>query len=258
MRVALLQTAGTGTVGGNLDLLEAKAAEAAEQGARLLIAPEMFLTGYNIGERAWALAEPANGPAAGRATEIARRHGLALLYGFPEFRDGAVYNAVLWVDPEGHRRVYRKAHLFGPDERRLFSPGQEHPPLIRFEGLKIGLLICYDVEFPEAVRALAVAGAELIAVPTALMQPYGFVADALVPTRAYENGVYLAYVNRAGAEGDLTYVGRSCLVGPDGRDLARAPGNAEALLVAEVALQEIARVREVNPYLHDLRRDLYE
>jgi predicted amidohydrolase len=258
MRLALLQTAGAGAVADTLELLEAKAAEAAAGGARLLIAPEMFLTGYNIGDRAWALAEPADGPSAQRATEIAQRHGLALLYGFPEFHGDSVYNAVLWVDPEGHRQVYRKAHLFGPEERRLFRAGPAHPPLVRLEGLSIGLLICYDVEFPEAVRALAQAGAELIAVPTALMVPYDFVADALVPTRAYENGVYVAYVNRAGAEGELAYVGRSCLVGPDGRDVARAEGAEEALLRGEVDVGQILRLRRINPYFHDLRRDLYD
>lgn len=257
MKIALFQTAGTASVSGNLDLLESKAAEAAGQGARLLVAPEMFLTGYNIGERAWALAEPADGPAAGRAAEIASRYGLALLYGFPEVQGKAVYNAVLFVDRDGSRAVYRKAHLFGPGEQRLFARGPDRPPLLDLDGLKIGLLICYDVEFPEAVRALAAAGADLVAVPTALMAPYSIVAETLVSARAYENGVFVAYVNRAGSEDDLTYVGRSVLVGPDGIALCRADPEGEALMMAEIDRQAIVRIRDVNPYLADLRRDLY-
>ncbi|WP_375594742.1 carbon-nitrogen hydrolase family protein [Algihabitans albus] len=257
MKIALFQTAGAGSVSANLDLLETRAAEAAAQGARLLIAPEMFLTGYNIGERTWELAERADGPAAQRAAGIAARHGLALLYGFPEYHGEEVYNAALFVDRDGRRELYRKAHLFGSQEQRLFVRGPHRPPLVELDGLKIGLLICYDVEFPEAVRALAVAGADVIAVPTALMAPYSIVADTLVPTRAYENGVFVAYVNRVGTEGDLAYVGRSCLIGPDGVALLRAEADGEALLIAEIDPADIARLRRVNPYFADLRDDLY-
>lgn len=257
MKVALLQTAGTGSVSGNLDLLEAKAAEASAQGARLLIAPEMFLTGYNIGDRTEALAEAVDGPSADCAAEIAARFGLALLYGFPEAAGGAVYNAALFVERDGTRSVYRKAHLFGAGERTHFARGPERPPLLDLDGLKVGLLICYDVEFPEAVRALAKAGADLVAVPTALMAPYDIVAETVVPTRAYESGIFVAYVNRVGSEGDLTYVGRSTLVGPDGVALCRADDRSEALMIAEIDRRAIARLREINPYLADLRRDLY-
>ena len=94
--------------------------------------------------------------------------------------------------------------------------------LAEIDGLKLGILICYDVEFAENVRLLALQGAELVAVPTANMVPYDFVCRALVPVRAYENHVFVAYANRCGREGGLEYVGLSCIVGPDGRDLARA------------------------------------
>ncbi len=256
-RVALLQTAGAGSVAANLELLAARAAAAAAQGARLLIAPEMFLTGYNIGEAAWRLAEPADGAAARRAAAIAADHGLALLFGFPERAGAAVYNAALFVDRDGRRAVYRKTHLFGTAETRLFRPGETRPPLLDLDGLRLAPLICYDVEFPEAVRAAVLAGAELIAVPTALMAPMRFVAETLVPTRAYENGVFLAYVNRVGEEGALAYVGRSCLIAPDGQALLRAGPDEEALLVAAVEPAAYAAVRAANPYLRDRRRDLY-
>ena len=81
--------------------------------------------------------------------------------------------------------------------------------------------ICYDVEFPEAVRALALAGAELIAVPTALIRPFDIVARAIVPARAFENQVYVAYAGMCGSEAGLGYCGLSCIVGPDGQDRAR-------------------------------------
>ena len=117
-------------------------------------------------------------------------------------------------------------------------------------------MICYDVEFPEAVRALTCAGADLIAVPTALMEDYCRVAEKVVPARAYESEVYVAYVNRCGSEGETIYCGRSCLVGPDGRDVVRA-GLKEALLLADVDKTAIAAAKETNPVLEDLRPELY-
>jgi predicted amidohydrolase len=89
------------------------------------------------------------------------------------------------------------------------------------------------------------------------MVPFPIVAEKIVAARAYENGLYVAYVNRVGTEGELTYVGRSGLFGPDGAAVVEADGESEALLTAGVDPAEIARVREINPYLADLRRDLY-
>ena len=124
------------------------------------------------------------------------------------------------------------------------------------DGVRVGILICYDVEFPEAVRALALAGADLVAVPTALMRPYQVVTRTVVPTRAYENQVYVAYANRCGSEGELTYAGESCVVGPDGADLARA-GSGEELLLAEIDPARLAASRADNTHLRDRRPALY-
>jgi predicted amidohydrolase len=124
------------------------------------------------------------------------------------------------------------------------------------EGIKIGILICYDVEFPEAVRALALAGAELIAVPTALIRPFDIVARTLVPARAFENQVYVAYAGMCGNEAGLGYCGLSCIVGPNGQDLARA-GTGPALLFADIDLSVIPKGRMSNPYLSDRRPGLY-
>lgn len=120
----------------------------------------------------------------------------------------------------------------------------------------MGLLICYDVEFPEAVRAHALAGVDLVAVPTALMRPYDIVADTIVPARAYENQLFVAYANRCGAEAELNYCGRSCVVAPDGNDLARA-GASEELIFAAVEPAAYQASRISNPYLADRRPALY-
>ncbi len=259
MRVAIFQgPAEPGDVPSRLELLAGRARQAAAQGAGLLICPEMYLTGYAIGaEAARRLAEPADGPSAGIAAGIARSAGIALLYGFPEAAAGRVYNAASLVAADGRRLMtYRKSHLFGDLDRGMFAAGDQPLRPVDLGGLKLGVLICYDVEFPENVRRWALAGADFVAVPTALMQPYDFVARGLVPARAYENQVFLAYANRCDRERDLAYLGLSCIVAPDGSDLARA-GRGEELILADIDPAAMAESRRLNTYLADRRPELY-
>jgi len=242
-----------------LDLLARNAAEAAHRSARLLICPEMYLTGYNIGpDTARRLAEAADGPSAQAIMRIAREVGIAVLYGYPERgASGHIYNTAQLIDRSGRTvAAYRKTHLFGEIDRSAFSVGATLPEIVELEGLKIGILICYDVEFPENVRTLALKGADLVAVPTALMQPFDIVARTIVPARAYENQVFLAYADRCGSEGELSYCGLSCVIAPDGSDLARA-GRSEALIVADLDLDRLAQSRKLNTHIQDRRPDLY-
>ncbi|BBA95961.1 putative hydrolase [Actinacidiphila reveromycinica] len=241
----------------SLAALEQAAAEAAARGARLLVTDEMFLTGYALGDAVAEVAEPAGGPAARHIAGIAARHAVAIVHGYPELDGDRVHNAARLTGPDGSVLAdYRKTHLFGDYERSVFTPGDR--PLVQatLDGVRIGLLICYDVEFPEAVRAHALAGTELLVVPTALMRPYEFVPETLLPVRAFENGMYIAYVNRCGPEGDYDFVGGSCLAGPDGVVRARAGAGPE-LLVADVDLDLLRTTREQNPYLTDRRPELY-
>jgi predicted amidohydrolase len=260
MRIALLQGPwAPADVAANLNRLAEGARSAAGRGAGLLICPEMFLTGYAIGpEAVRRLAEPVDGASAGRAAAIARDAGIALLYGYPELGlDGRVYNAAQLFDRHGTSLAnHRKTHLFGDLDRSAFSPGDGPPTVAEVDGMRVGILICYDVEFPENVRALALAGCELVAVPTANMVPFSFVMEHLIPTRAYENHLFVAYVNRCGREGDIAYLGGSCAVGPDGLDLARA-GPGEELLTADLELPRLRERPPLNTYLADRRPELY-
>jgi predicted amidohydrolase len=260
LRLAVAQGPGTpGTPSANLAWLERAARAAAGRGAGLLLCPEMFLTGYDIGaEAVRRLAEPVDGPASQAAAEIAREAGIAIAYGYPEAADdGLVYNAAQLLDRTGRRLAnHRKSHLFGEFDRSAYAPGDGTPAVAELDGLKIGLLICYDVEFPENVRLLALQGVDLVLVPTALMEPYRFIAQALVPTRAYENQVFLAYANRCGQEGTLTYLGASCIAGPDGSELARA-GTGEELILADLDPAALMASRRLNTYLADRRPELY-
>ncbi|WP_027133958.1 carbon-nitrogen hydrolase family protein [Geminicoccus roseus] len=257
MRVRLFQ--GPLKAGTPAENLEHMAEVAARQEGGLLVSPEMFLSGYNIGREAAArLAEPVDGPSARRAAMIARATGTALLYGYPERgEDGQVYNAAILIDRTGRTLLnYRKCHLFTDLDRAMFQPGPAHAPVVELDGIRVGVLICYDVEFPEAVRALALEGAQLVAVPTALMQPYDVIARTIVPARAIENQVFIAYANHCGREGELDYCGLSCVVGPEGQDLARA-GRGEEVVGAEIDLAILDRSRPLYTYLADRRPELY-
>jgi 5-aminopentanamidase len=257
MKIAVCQAEGVnGDVAKALGLVRWQAEVAASRGASLVVFPEMFLTGYAIGDKVFKLAEPADGPSAAAVAAISRETGVSILYGYPERSDNRIFNSALLIHPaRGAVANYRKTHLYGAEEKRLFVP-RDDLVVVDLEGLKVGLLICYDVEFPEAVRALALAGAELIAAPTALIQPFDIVACTLVPARAFENQVYAAYAGMCGSEGGVDYCGLSCIVGPDGQDLARA-GTAPALLFADIDPSAISRGRKANPYLSDRRMALY-
>ncbi|MET8287731.1 MULTISPECIES: carbon-nitrogen hydrolase family protein [unclassified Streptomyces] len=258
MRTALLQSSGRpGSVVENLKVLDAAAGHAAAAGAGLLAAPEMFLTGYAIGDDIGRLAEPADGDAADAIAEIATRHGVAVAYGYPERSGERVHNSAQLISADGTRLAnYRKTHLFGCFERDHFTPGDQSVVQAELNGLRVGLMICYDVEFPENVRAHALAGTDLLVVPTAQMHPFQFVAESVVPVRAFENQMYVAYVNRVGVEGEFEFVGLSTLAGPDGVARTRA-GRAEELVLAEADPAFLAASREANPYLKDRRPGLY-
>jgi predicted amidohydrolase len=258
MRTALLQSSGRpGSVVENLKVLDEAAGRAAAAGTELLVAPEMFLTGYAIGDDIARLAEPADGDSADAIAEMTTRHGLAIAYGYPE-RDGeTVHNSAQLISADGTRLAnYRKTHLFGGFERDHFTPGEQPVVQAELNGLTVGLMICYDVEFPENVRAHALAGTDLLLVPTANMHPFELVAESMIPVRAFENQMYIAYANRVGQEGEFEFFGLSTLAGPDGVARTRA-GRAEQLVVADADPAFLAASREDNPYLKDRRPGLY-
>ncbi len=258
MRIAALQMkAAAGDVAANLARIDRAAREAAAGGARLLVAPELATTGYGAGEAIRDLAEPLDGPQVTHLAAISQAHGLALVAGFAE-RDGPqVFNSLTLVDGAAAPLAYRKMQLYGDYERALFSPGPLQTTLCRLGGLTFGFLICYDVEFPEAVRALARAGAEAVLVPTALPKgPFAdFIATSIVPVRAFENQLFIAYANHAGQDDAFTYAGLSRIVGPDGSALAAAGPNEDCVIFADIDPDAFAESRAANTYLTDLRKD---
>ncbi|WP_182356701.1 carbon-nitrogen hydrolase family protein [Komagataeibacter europaeus] len=255
MRVAGLQTAGTpGDIDANLRELDATLARAAGQGVDLLVTPELFVTGYDIGD---SLHDLARFDAVGAVRNIAMARGVAVMVGYAEHTPDGLYNSAVLLDRNGAQVLHvRKLHLFGDMERAFFLPGAQPSPVVPFGGVRVAGMICYDVEFPEYVRHVAQAGCEALLVPTALMEPYLFSARELVRTRAWENQIYLAYINHTGRERDTVYVGNSRIIAPDATVLAQA-GMEEALLVADIEPGLVARAQRENPFLADRRMDLY-
>ena len=238
----------------NLARLDAALARAAVEGAELLITPEMFLSGYVLQQRT---AEMADRFPLAQVQALAAQHQVALVVGGPQRAQQAIFNASYFITAEGElSAVYRKTHLFGELDQAQFTAGDQPVCMIPYRDVNIALLICYDVEFPETVRAAAKAGAHLVAVASAQIKPFDFVNRHLIATRAWENQLYVAYVNQIGHEQHLEYVGLSLVAGPDGKVLTMASETEEQLLYAEIDPVQVRQAQQNNPYLTDLRSDI--
>jgi predicted amidohydrolase len=242
----------------NCGAVDDAARRAAAAGAQVLLTPELFPVGY-APLRIKAELDPAGLPSIRRTlSDIARRNGIALVYSLPAVTaDDRWQITSTLVDHEGAELLtYAKVHLFGAEERKAFSPAAEPPAVVDFHGIRTSMVICYDVEFPEAVRAAAVRGAELLLVPTALSQGFDSVPQVLLRARALESQLTVAYANHSGTEDGCEFLGGSVIAGPDGSLLAAA-GTAPELLFAEVSAAAAREAREEVPYLRERRPDLY-
>ena len=256
LRLALLQhESRPGDKNGQIEALRSAAADAADAGAHLLITPELFMAGYNIAEQAHELAEPADGPFLEAVSGIARDHGVAILCAYAERNGAQLYNSAALIDASGARTLnFRKLHASGSYEKATYACGDD-VVTAQLNGVTIAPLICYDVEQPEAVRAAALKGADVVCVPTALRKQYAHLTETMIPTRAFENGCFVAYINHAGSEGDFHYCGLSRLAAPDGT-VVSAKGDGPELVIADVDTDRIAAARAELPYLADRRADL--
>ena len=234
-------------------------AQAADWGVQLLVLPEMSITGYNITPTEIAdVAEESDGRIYAEVAKLCQQHNMAIVYGYAErSTNGNFYNSAQLIDHNGTSLLnYRKSHLWGDLDRGLFAAGDALSPVVEVFGWKVGAAICYDAEFPETLRHLTLKGAELLVVPTGLMSPWQEVAEQVIPVRAYENRVYVAYTNLCGEERDLSYVGHSCMADPNGIVLASALSEP-VLLTATLERKVLIEARASLPYLSQRRPDLY-
>jgi predicted amidohydrolase len=220
----------------------------------LVVLPELFLSGYATVD-VEPLAVALDGPEVGELRDAARSASVAVLVGAAERVEQGVANSALCIDAAGELAgVYRKAHVFGA-ERDAYVPGNELVT-VNLGGRVLGVMICFDVEFPEVARALARRGADALVTISANCAPFEQDHRVFARARALENGLPHVYVNRVGEEDGVRFTGDSVALDPDARVLVEAGPEGEAILSAEIGApgRRDARVR----YLDLLRAELYD
>ena len=252
MKIAICQhDAGRVPFAARLEWMAREVALAARAGAELVLLPELYASGYNVGSALRDRAEPREGRFARKAADIARDAGCAVAFGYPE-RDGdRIYNAAQVIGRDGRCLAHHRKTILPPGiEGDHFATGDT---LCRFDlnGVRCAILICYEAEFPEMVRDAACDGVQVILVPTANGWPV--VPDHLMPARAFESGVFMAYANIAGSENGMAFAGLSCICDPWGRTLARAGAGSECIM-ADLDPGQVAAARTRLPYVSDCKR----
>jgi N-carbamoylputrescine amidase len=267
MRIALVQQHATTDRGDNLARGLAALDRAADQGADLVCYAELAFEPFHPQRVApadvAALAEPIDGPIVTRFRERARARGVAVVLNFFERAGARTYDCSPVIDADGallgrarmvHITDYQCFH-----EQGYYAPGDTGAPVFSTRAGRVGVAICYDRHYPEYMRALALAGADLVVVPQAgaiAEWPEGLF-EAEMQVAAFQNGYYVALCNRVGAEDCLTFAGESFVCAPDGTIVARAPRGADALTVADIDLAAAASSHARRLFLRDRRPELY-
>ena len=229
----------TPTKASQLAALDSAAKVASESGSILLMVPELYLTGYNLAAASGA--EPAYGASYKVVSGIAARHNVSILFTYPEDGgNGAIFDAAALIYRNGSTLAsYRKVNL-AAGENAFFTPGDQFAPIVDLDGVKVGILICFDIFLPEPARILAIRGAQMILIPTANGYPPGIrnqLSDLIVPTRALENNAITAYVNWLqdidGSPAYLHFYGQTKVADWGGSTLYSGPA-------ADSALQQVS------------------
>lgn len=232
--------------------------------ADLVVFPELFLSGYAVRDLVHELAQPADGPALTEIAAACRAAGKHVVVGFPRQSDvrGVVHNSAALVGPSGLVGVYDKVYLptFSVFEEDLyFKEGSRLPVFETTLGgarVKIGIAICYDLFFPEVTKAMALAGADVLVVPSASPNISQRYFEAVFPARAIENTSWLLYTNLAGPQDQATFWGGAQAWGPRGDRKVRGPDLVPAVTHVTVDLDEVAEARRKRPALRDTRPDV--
>jgi predicted amidohydrolase len=251
----------------NLDTVLLRLDQAARAGAQLAVFPECALSGYvyhsaaEVGDSATTR----NGEAIRRLAAACAALRVYAVVGLLELDEatGVLYNSAVVAGPEGAAYWYRKCHLPVLGIDRYVGQGAELPAF-DLPFARVGILICYDVRFPEAARSLALRGIDLLVVPTNWPAGAESAPEFLTRARAWENRVYVAACNRVGVERGTRFIGRSQIVAPDGVFLAQADGESDTILYADIDVRQARQKKLVfEPGVFELdpvggrRPDLY-
>jgi predicted amidohydrolase len=230
--------------------------------AEFVCLPELFTTGYNLdvmGEALYDLAEPIPGPTTEEICKKGKEYGMAIFGNLVE-RDqeveGVLYDTSFLIDSRGKLvGKYRKSHLY-PKEHQYFRAG-DTLSVFESDGIIVGSAICYEHAFPQICTVLALQGAQLVYIPSAVPIDYEYLLNLRTRARAQDNQIFTLAVNRVGRDADVTYCGLSKIVNPRGEVIAEASQTDEELLVAEIDLSMILKERKQEPVFRSMRPELY-
>ena len=247
----------------NLDVMKSNIKQAKNQGANLVVFPELALTGYVCRDILYELAEPVpKGKSIRRLEEVAKNEDIHVVFGALERSEKAhatLYNTAVLLGPNGFIGKYQKMHLPTHsvfEEKRYFRLGYQ-TPVFETEIGKLGLIICYDVFFPEITRLLRLKGSQLIICISASPGVRRKFFETLTVARAIENTAFLVYVNLVGVENGLQFWGGSRIVAPTGKIVSQAKYDEEDLVIGKIAYTDLKQAETFVPTLRDLRPELF-
>lgn len=260
LRVGVFQ--GSSLTDGNVSFSIAQVKFQAERASRehsvhLLVFPELFLSGYKLCHEIICAAARyiVEEQVIAQIQTIAKEYSIALLICYPELQsDETIYNSATLINEHGEILLtYRKTHLWADKEHQCFAEGDQLSPVVQVRGVRVAVMICYDIEFPEVARSLTLLGAQLILAPTALAMSSANenISRFIISSRALENHIWIAYANLAPPQ----FVGLSRIVGPDGDAICRVEN--DALIVADLIPKHYLHAVQGIPYLADRRPLLY-
>ena len=231
-----------------------------ETDAELVVFPEMFTTAYMCRDEHFRLAEGMDGKAVSEIREMVGSTGKHIITGIGIKEGRRLYNSALYVSPEGDVKRYDKMFLptFGPFEEKIYFTAGKEPVMIETPFGKIGLIICYDIFFPELARYYALNGADMLVVLSASPSVTRKFFENIMVSRAIENTVFLLYANLIGTELNLTFWGGDTIVGPRGDVKVKGPYFEEEIVEATLDLEELETARRLRPSVADARDDLLE
>jgi predicted amidohydrolase len=217
----------------------------------LILCPELFLSGYGSFDKIKEYCEARTGEYASQISLLAKKYSTAIVYGYPEIDKDNLFNSAQYFDNQGLSLVNHRKKMLPPtaNESKIFKPGSANS-IITIYGIKAAIVICYELEFPEIVRKLALQGVELIIAPTGQSSHWPAAALYNCRARAFENGIYVIYANSTGNLNGINFMGESKIIGPDGLDIVNA-GITEKVIMGEINTDEISSVRNKLPYLDD-------
>nr|NQU91654.1 carbon-nitrogen hydrolase [Bacteroidota bacterium] len=259
MKVSIIQFAPVfGDVTKTLDKLSPLLDQAS--GSDLIVLPELANSGYNFkgSDQAFELSEiPEASVFIERLHRFCKTSDCHVVTGFNERSGDNIYNSSFLINQSGITGSYRKLHLFN-NEKNYFTPGDRAPEIYSINGVKVGMLICFDWIFPEIWRALAIKGADVVCHPSNLVIPGK--AQKATPVHAMVNRYFVITANRIGTEGDLTFTGNSLIAGPDGEVISSGTTSGEEILSAGI---DVSRARDKmvtpkNDVLKDRRPEFYQ